>query len=88
MTTVAEYCKIDGEHVAQSLNEVRAELGTDDGEAVLDFSAVLRIDTSALRAIEDLAELNSARISLRGVGVGVYKVLKLARLTSRFSFVN
>jgi anti-anti-sigma regulatory factor len=88
MTTVAEYYKIDGEHVTQSLNEVRVKLGTDDGEAVLDFSAVIRIDTSALRVIEELAELNSARVCLRGVSVGVYKVLKLARLTSRFAFMN
>jgi anti-anti-sigma regulatory factor len=88
MTTVAEYHKIDGEHVAQSLNDVREKLVTEDGEVVLDFSGVLRVDTGALRAIEELAELDSGRVSLRGVNVGVYKVLKLARLTSRFAFVN
>lgn len=49
---------------------------------------VLRVDTGALRAIEELAELDSGKVSLRGVNVGVYKVLKLARLTSRFAFVN
>lgn len=88
MMTVAEYQKIDGEHVAQSLNDVREKFGTDDGEVVLDFSGVLRVGTGALRAIEELAELDSGKVSLRGVNVGVYKVLKLARLTSRFAFVN
>ena len=91
MTTVAEYYKIDGEHVAQSLNVVREKLGTDDEEVVLDFSAVLRIDTFGLRAIQELAaaaEKQSAKVELRAVNVAVYKVLKLARLTSRFSFAN
>jgi anti-anti-sigma regulatory factor len=91
MTTVAEFYKIDGEHVANSLNEVRAKIGTGDGEVVLDFSAVLRIDTTALQAIEDLvaaAEEKSVRVTLRGVNVNVYKVLKLSRLTARFTFAN
>jgi anti-anti-sigma regulatory factor len=91
MTTVAEFYKIDGEHVAQSLNEVRGRLVTDNGEVVLDFSTVLRIDTSALQEIEDLAaaaEKQSVTVECRGVNVSVYKVLKLARLTSRFSFAN
>ena len=91
MTTVAEYYKIDGEHVARSLNEVREKLGTDKGEAVLDFSSVLRIDTGGLQTIEDIAvaaEQNSAKVTLRGVNVNVYKVLKLSRLTARFSFAN
>jgi anti-anti-sigma regulatory factor len=90
MTTVAEFYKIDGEHVAKSLNEVREKLGA-DGEFVLDFSAMLRIDTSALQAIEDLAaaaDQLATRIEFRGVNVTVYKVLKLARLTTRFSFAN
>ena len=91
MTIVAEYYKIDGEHVAQSLNDVREKLETDKGEVVLDLSGVLRIDTGVLRAIEGLAvaaEQKSVRTTLRGVNVNVYKVLKLARLTGRFSFAN
>jgi anti-anti-sigma regulatory factor len=91
MTTVAEYYKIDGEHVEQSLNPVREKLGTDSGEVVLDFSSVLRIDTNGLHAIEELsvaAEKLPAKIVFRGVHVSIYKVLKLARLTSRFSFAN
>ena len=41
--------------------------------------------------MEDLANAadeKSVEISLQAVNVGVYKVLKLARLTVRFSFVN
>ncbi len=91
MTTVAEYYKIDGEGVAKSLNETREKLTSDQGEVVLDFSAVLRIDTQGLKAVEDLAivaEQKSVRVTLRAVNVNVYKALKLSRLTSRFSFAN
>jgi hypothetical protein len=41
--------------------------------------------------MEDLANAadeKSVKISLQGVNVDVYKVLKLARVTARFSFVN
>jgi anti-anti-sigma factor len=62
-----------------------------DGELVLDFSDVQYIDAKALRALEDLAEeAERAQVAVvvRGVNVSVYKVLKLARLTSQFSFMN
>ena len=88
MTTIAEWYKIDGAHLAQSMNEVREKLSSTEGEAVLDFSSVERLDTAALAAIEELvtaAEEKNVRLELRGVNVTVYKVLKLARLTSRFS---
>ena len=91
MTTVAAYYKIDGEHVTQSLNEAREKLASEDGEAVLDFAGAVRIDTGGLHAIEELAnaaDQKSVKVTLRGVNVNVYKVLKLSRLTSRFSFVN
>jgi anti-anti-sigma regulatory factor len=91
MTTVAEYYKIDGEQIAQSLNLVREKLGSDNGEVVLDFSAVLRIDTGALQAMETFAvaaEKQSVKVEFRGVNIAVYKVLKLARLTESFSFAN
>lgn len=91
MTTVAEFYKIDGEHVAQSLHEVREKIEADKEQIVLDFSVVLRIDTSALQAIEELAaaaEKQSVKVEFRWVNVTVYKVLKLARLTTRFSFAN
>jgi len=58
-------------------------------ELALDFSAVVRIDAPAIRALENLAgaaERKSVAISLRNVNIEVYKVLKLVKLTPRFSF--
>ena len=58
---------------------------------VLDFSAVRRIIAPALRAIEEFvsaADEKSVKVALRGVNIDVYKVLKLARLSSRVSVVN
>ena len=89
MTTVAEWYKIDGAQIAQSIDEIREKLSSTDGEAVLDFSSVERLDTAGLSALEGLAtaaDEKGVRLELRGVNVGVYKVLKLARLTSRFSY--
>ena len=57
----------------------------------LDLSAVRRLDTAGLRALEDFAgaaDGKTVKVTLRGVNVDVYKVLKLARLSSRFSIVN
>jgi anti-anti-sigma regulatory factor len=55
----------------------------------LDFSSVSRIDAAAVRALEELAavaEEKSARVVLRGVNIGVYRVLKQLKLTARFAF--
>jgi anti-anti-sigma regulatory factor len=65
-----------------------AEAGS---ELVLDFSTVQHIDPKALRAMEELAqgaERAKLIVVFRGVNVKIYKVLKLARLASRFSFLN
>ena len=45
------------------------------GEPVLDFSSRDRIDAAAARALEELADRSSVRITLRGVNVGVYRAL-------------
>lgn len=91
MTMIADWLKIDGERVAQSLQEAQAKLDSVQGELVLDFSTVRRVDPSALRAQEQFAgaaDEKSVKVALRGVNVDVYKVLKLAKLTSRFSFLT
>lgn len=91
MTMIADWLKIDGERVAQSLQEAQAKLDSVEGELVLDFSTVRRVDPSALRALEQfagVADEKSVKVALRGVNVDVYKVLKLAKLTSRFSFLT
>ena len=85
-------CRVvqDGRRSPRAIHRrVRERLSSTEAEVVLDFSAVPRIDTAGLQQLEKLAgaaEEKSAKITLRGVNVGIYKVLKLARLTSRFSF--
>jgi anti-anti-sigma regulatory factor len=87
-------CKIDGfrieeDRVVQGLLEAGKTLDSAAGEVVLDFSSVRRIDASALRALEEFAVVaddQGVRAVLSGVNVGVYKVLKLVKLASRFSF--
>jgi anti-anti-sigma regulatory factor len=52
---------------------------------------VRRIDPSVLRVLDEFAgkaDNKGVKVVLRGVNVDVYKVLTLAKLTSRFSFVN
>jgi anti-anti-sigma regulatory factor len=91
MAMIAVWQKVADESVVQSLEEAEKQLDTVDGEMALDFSSVRRIDSEALRAMEGfaaLADYKNVKLDLRGVGIGVYKVLKLMKLTSRFSFVN
>jgi anti-anti-sigma regulatory factor len=91
MTTIVDWHKVDGQRVAQSLQEARENLNSAEGEVLLDLSLVRRIDPRGLHAVEDFAvaaDAKSVKVALRGVNVDVYKVLKLARLTRRFSFVN
>jgi len=89
-TEIPVWLKIDGEHVADTLQEAVAKLDSANGELVLDFTSVRRIDPLALRTMEDLAssaDEKAVKVVLRGVNVNVYKVLKLARLSPRFAFV-
>jgi len=82
---------VDGEHVAESLQSVRENLNTTTGEALLDFFFVQRLDPSGLTALEELAgtaDVLNTKVILRGVNVEIYKVLKLAMLAERFSFVD
>jgi anti-anti-sigma regulatory factor len=91
MAVISEWLKIDEERVVQGLQEAGEKLDSVDGEVALDFSSVRRLDASALKAMEEFAGIaddKSVRVVLRAVHVGVYKVLKLVKLTSRFSFVN
>jgi len=91
MTTVVDWRKVSGDGVAQSLHEALEKLNSAEGEVLLDFSEVRRINPSGLHAMEEFAnevDKKTLRVSLRGVNVDVYKVLKLARLTGRYLFVN
>src|SRR5271167_2739338 len=91
MTTFPVWLNTDGEDVVHALQEAREKLNSADGEVSLDFSSVRRIDPSALRELEELASIaddKAVKVVLRGVNVDIYKVLKLVKLTSRFSFLT
>ena len=82
--------EIDSEAVTSSLQQASEKLSSADGEVVLDFSSVLRINPGALQALEKLAAAakeKAIKVVLRGINVEMYKVLKLARLTAQFSFL-
>jgi anti-anti-sigma regulatory factor len=90
MPANAVWLKIDGERVALALQEALEKLDGIGGEVVLDFSSVHRIDTSALKAMENFAATvdGKAKVALQGINVDVYKVLKLMKLAPRFSFLT
>lgn len=87
-TKTPAYLEVDGDNAAAVLQGACQELES-SAELAVDFSQVRRIECGTLRALETLAQAASekaSKITLRGVNVEVYKVLKLARLTSTFSF--
>jgi anti-anti-sigma regulatory factor len=87
----AVWLRIDGERVADALQQALEKVDSAEGEMVLDFSAVRRIDASALKALEKLAGIaddRAVKVVLCGVNVDIYKVIKLMKLTPRFSFLT
>ena len=92
MTISAMWIKIDPECVLHALqNEAVEKVTHAEGEVVLDFSRVPRIYPSgagALGALADLADERAVKVVLRAVNVDIYKVLKLLKLASRFSFLS
>jgi anti-anti-sigma regulatory factor len=91
MDTIAVWLKIDGERVADTLQQAREKLDSAKNEVVLDFFPVRRIDPRALQAMEQLAakaEERAVKVVLCGVSVDIYKVLKLVKLAPRFTFLN
>ena len=91
MAMIAVWLKVDEEHVVQALQEAGETLDSAGGEVLLDFSSVRRIVPNALRVMEEfvgIADNKGVKVVLRGVNVDVYRVFKLVKLASRFSFVN
>jgi anti-anti-sigma regulatory factor len=91
MATIPVWFKIDEERVIPALQEAEAKLDGVEGELLLDFSSVGWIDAAVLQTMEELAGIaddKGVKVGLRGVNVKIYKVLKLMKLASRFSFVN
>ena len=67
------------------------KLNRAEGDVVLDFSSMRRIDTQGVRALEELAVLaeeKSVKPVLHAVNMDVYRVLKLLRLTERFNILT
>ena len=87
MNTV--WLKSDEQGAVPALQEAVEHLENGEGEVILDFSGVKRIDRRALGALEKLAagtDRKAPTAVLRGVNVEVYKVLKLMRLAPRLTF--
>jgi len=83
--------KVDQSSLVQDLKVAREKLDGADGELVLDFSTVHRIDPAALKIMEELAgaaEGKSVKIVLYGLSVDVYKAFKLGKLAGRFNYLN
>ena len=91
MANVSEWVKIEGDAVQASLQQAHDKVSHAQGGVVLDFSSLRRMDTTVVSALEALlvsADENGVKLALRGVNIEAYKVLKLSRLSSRFSFVS
>lgn len=76
-------------NVVEGLESAIAKLATTEGEMVLDFSPVKRLDVGALSALEKLAneaQAKSVKVVLCDVPSNVYRVLKLMKLAPRFAF--
>ena len=88
---MADTTSIEDKRVAHVVEEARDRLRGADGELVLDFSCVRRIDARGIREMEQLAlsaDEQDIKLVLRGVNFELYKVLKLVKLASRFSFAS
>ena len=91
MTANTVWIEIGPERVAHALRHEAAEKVISGGDVALDFSRVARIDAAAVQALEELADTAGAKsltVALRGVNRDIYKVLKLLRLTRKFSFIE
>lgn len=90
MTNSAAH-ELNPDRLMRILQEAQQKLAHADSELFLDLASAQRIDAPGLQMLEqlvDAADQKHVTVFLRGINVEVYKVMKLARLTSRFSFVN
>jgi len=79
--------KLEEGQISAALQDLERNIET--GEIVLDFRAVHRMDSSALRALEELAKKaaeKQAFVVLRAVNVDLYRAIKLMKPAARFSF--
>jgi len=91
MAVTAMWMNVDERLLVTALEEAKKKLDGAGGEAVLDFSSVRGVDASMLKALEEFvhtADEKAVKVVLRGVNIDVYRVLKLVKLTEKFSFVS
>jgi anti-anti-sigma regulatory factor len=84
--------RVDPGDPARSILEAEAKAGS-QGEGsglLLDFSGVQRLDAAAVGALQRVSASAAGRqvtLTARAVPVRIYKVLKLAGVTERMSFI-
>jgi anti-anti-sigma regulatory factor len=91
MPKIAVRAKVDDTNIVSTIDKVRTERKETEGEVQLDCRTLRRLDGNGMRALTDLARWareKEVKVVIRGVNVELYKVLKLARLTSTFVFVD
>jgi anti-anti-sigma regulatory factor len=91
MSAGALFLKLEEEGIVAAVQKSSENLDRAQDDVVLDFSSVRRVNSGDLRALEafvQVADEKAVKIVLRGVNVDAYKVLKLIKLTQRFSFVT
>jgi anti-anti-sigma regulatory factor len=90
MATVAILVSLEDGALAAELEKAIATLENGEREVVLDFSSVHRLSAGEVHAIDGFtrtAEDKGVKVRVRGLGVDLYRALKLARLSSRLSLV-
>jgi ABC-type transporter Mla MlaB component len=88
MKEVSMLLKIAEQQAAPALQAAEQKLN-EAGELAIDFSDVGRLDAEGVQALLALARKaddKGVKVVLHGVNVAVYKVLKLVKIDSRFSF--
>jgi anti-anti-sigma regulatory factor len=91
MTTNGTWFKVDEKHTMQDLQTAANSVDWADSELVIDCSELRRLDPHAVATLEALAnkaDEQQVKVVLHGVKVDVYKVLRLVKLTARFSFTD
>jgi anti-anti-sigma regulatory factor len=91
MSTISTPHEAETGDLMESLRQAQSRLSSADEDVALDLSSVRRIGPGVLKHLQGLARMSEStktRVTLRGVSVDVYKVLKLMRLSSHFSFVD
>ena len=90
MTSNRVWLNVDPECLVLRKDAVE-KLQNAEGELALNFSSVVRIDSRAALAMEELADLASQRsqkIELHAVNTTIYRALKVLKLSRRFTLLS